>query len=56
LAVPEIEILFSLIRSLKNNGKTIIFVSHKLSEVKRIADEVTVIRKGKIIKTFSDLN
>jgi len=43
--------LFAIIRSLKEDGKSIIFISHKLNEVLEIADRVTVLRRGKRIDT-----
>ena len=43
--------LFGIIRSLKADGKSIIFISHKLNEVLEIADRVTVLRRGKKIDT-----
>ena len=45
----EVETLFALMRDLKAQGVTIIFVSHKLGEVKAICDRVTVLRDGKLI-------
>jgi ribose transport system ATP-binding protein len=45
----EVETLFSLMRDLKAQGVTIIFVSHKLNEIKTICDRVTVLRDGKLI-------
>ncbi|MGE0074724.1 MAG: sugar ABC transporter ATP-binding protein [Sphaerochaetaceae bacterium] len=45
----ELETLFTLMRQLKAQGVTIIFVSHKLREVKTICDRVTVLRDGKLI-------
>ncbi|MCL2269928.1 MAG: sugar ABC transporter ATP-binding protein [Treponema sp.] len=45
----EVETLFSLMRDLKAQGVTIIFVSHKLGEIKAICDRVTVLRDGKLI-------
>lgn len=51
LGEEEIEKLFSLMRQLKNEGITLIFVSHKLEEVKEIGDSVTILRDGKHIIT-----
>ncbi|MDR1251513.1 MAG: sugar ABC transporter ATP-binding protein [Treponema sp.] len=45
----EVETLFALMRDLKSQGVTIIFVSHKLGEIKAICDRVTVLRDGKLI-------
>jgi ABC-type uncharacterized transport system ATPase subunit len=43
--------LFEIIRSLKADGKSIIFISHKLNEVLEVADRITVLRRGKKIET-----
>ncbi len=51
LTPQETESLFKTLKDLKKHGKTIIFISHKLKEVKAIADKVTVIRDGKVIAT-----
>jgi ABC-type sugar transport system ATPase subunit len=48
LAVTEREALYRLIRSLKDAGVTIVFVSHNLDEVLELADEVTVFRDGEL--------
>jgi ribose transport system ATP-binding protein len=45
----EVETLFSMMWNLKAQGVTIIFVSHKLNEIKTICDRVTVLRDGKLI-------
>ncbi|WP_456368161.1 ABC transporter ATP-binding protein [Thermococcus sp.] len=47
----EVEELFRVLRQLKAQGKTIIFISHKLNEVMEITDRVTVIRRGEVIGT-----
>ncbi len=44
--------LFDVIRRLRNAGHGIVYISHKLSEVLEIADRITVMRDGKISKTF----
>src|ERR1044072_3992650 len=43
--------LFEIVDSLKPEGKSIIFISHKLNEVLEIADRITVLRRGKTIET-----
>jgi simple sugar transport system ATP-binding protein len=43
--------LFEIVRSLKADGKSIIFISHKLNEVLEIADRITVLRRGRKIET-----
>ncbi|MBA7644983.1 Ribose import ATP-binding protein RbsA [subsurface metagenome] len=49
LTPQESEELFSILRSLKNEGKSIIFISHKLKEVLEVSDKITVLRNGKVI-------
>lgn len=48
LAPKEIEDLKKTLRSMAEQGKAIIFISHKLHEVTAIADQVTVLRKGRV--------
>ena len=48
LAPQEIEDLFTTLRSMTKEGKSIIFISHKLQEIMAIADRVTVLRRGKV--------
>lgn len=47
LAPQEIEGLFNTLRAMVAQGKSVIFISHKLNEVAAIADRVTVLRRGK---------
>jgi ribose transport system ATP-binding protein len=49
LTSHEVEILFNLMDQLKSQGVTILFVSHKLHEIKTICDRVTVLRDGVLI-------
>ena len=51
LSQKEIDELYVIIRSLKKQNKSIIFISHKLDEVLEICDEFTVLRDGELIKT-----
>jgi general nucleoside transport system ATP-binding protein len=44
--------LFAIIRGLTDQGKSIIFISHKLNEVTEVADRITVLRRGKMIETL----
>lgn len=46
LTLSEIKILFSIIEKLKEQGKAIVFISHRLDEVKIIANRITVLRDG----------
>ena len=49
LTPQETEEIFALLRRLADDGRSIIFISHKLYEVLEIADRITVIRRGKVI-------
>ncbi|QGP90843.1 Xylose import ATP-binding protein XylG [Neomoorella glycerini] len=51
LTEKEIEQLMTILRNLKQKGVSCIYISHKLSEVKRITDRITVLRDGKTIAT-----
>jgi simple sugar transport system ATP-binding protein len=51
LVPQEVDALFENLRQLKDQGHTLIFISHKLDEVLAIADDVTVIRRGTTIAT-----
>ncbi|MFN2218686.1 MAG: ABC transporter ATP-binding protein, partial [Anaerolineae bacterium] len=48
LAPQEIEDLFCILRSMTEEGKSLVFISHKLGEVMQIADRITVLRKGQV--------
>ena len=52
LTPQEAKELFAIIRSLTEQGKSIIFISHKLNEVTEVADRITVLRRGKKIETL----
>lgn len=51
LNAPEAEKLFALIQSLKQRGCGIVYISHKMEEIERIADRITVLRDGRWIGT-----
>ncbi|HEV8063857.1 MAG TPA: ABC transporter ATP-binding protein [Acidimicrobiales bacterium] len=51
LTPQETEALFRIMRSLASTGRSILFISHKLKEVREIADRVTVMRLGKVVGT-----
>jgi simple sugar transport system ATP-binding protein len=51
LTPQEARELFDIVNSLKAEGKSIIFITHKLNEVLEIADRITVLRRGKTIET-----
>jgi general nucleoside transport system ATP-binding protein len=51
LTPQEADALFETIRALAADGRTIIFISHKLHEVKAVADRVTVLRRGRSVAT-----
>ncbi|MBU2643770.1 sugar ABC transporter ATP-binding protein [bacterium] len=46
LTIHEVEILFDLMAKLKEKGVTILFISHKLKEVKRVCDRILILRDG----------
>ncbi|MBF8283319.1 MAG: putative ABC transporter ATP-binding protein [Anaerolineales bacterium] len=48
LAPQEIEELFKTLRAMAGEGKSIVFISHKLNEVMAIADRITVLRHGRV--------
>jgi general nucleoside transport system ATP-binding protein len=52
LTPQESEELFRTFNALKSHGKGIIFITHKLDEVLAVADRITVIRQGKVIRTM----
>ena len=51
LSDAEIDALFKIIEKLRNEGKVIIYVSHRMSEIKRIADKVAIFKDGRYVTT-----
>ena len=53
LTDKEITVLFKLIRELKERGKIIIYVSHRMAEIFQITDEIVVLKDGQLVTTFT---
>jgi len=51
LAQSEVDALFRIIDRLKSQGMTIVYITHRLEEVMRVADRVTVLRDGELVGT-----
>lgn len=49
LTPQEVEEFFAILRRMREQGKTVVIITHKLSEVLAISDEVTVMRDGKVV-------
>ncbi len=52
LTEHEVILLFEIIRKLKNEGRAVIYISHKMEEILEIADEVTIMRDGRRVGTY----
>jgi simple sugar transport system ATP-binding protein len=55
LTPPEADQLFEMLRVVKQEGKTVLFITHKLREIMAITDRVSVMRRGEIIATHDTL-
>ena len=53
LTPQETDELLNIMRTLKNKGTSIIFITHKLREVQEVADKITIIRLGKVVNTVA---
>ena len=51
LSLNEIEYLLTMVRALRDQGKAIVYISHKMEEIFNVCDSVTVLRDGKFIHT-----
>ena len=49
LTPQEVEEFFAILRRMREQGKTVIIITHKLSEVLAISDDVTVMRDGRVV-------
>ncbi len=54
LTPGEVENLLALIDTLRKKGKTIVYISHRLEEIKAISDRITVLRDGEIVGTYQN--
>jgi ABC-type sugar transport system ATPase subunit len=54
LTPDEVENLLKIIKQLKQEGKSIVYVSHRLEEIKKIADRVTILRDGVLVGTYKN--
>lgn len=52
LTPQEIDELMEIMKGLAKEGHTLLFISHKLDEIKRVSDRVTILRRGKLVKTL----
>ena len=53
LTVNEVELLFRIVRKLKEQGVTIIYISHRIEELFEIGDRVSIMRDGQYVKTLN---
>jgi simple sugar transport system ATP-binding protein len=51
LTPQEVEILFRTLRQLASEGTAILYISHKLEEIRALCDEATILRRGKVVAT-----
>ncbi len=56
LTDKEVEQLFKMIEMLRNKGTAVIYISHKMDEIFKISDEISVLRDGKFIGTYEAKN
>jgi simple sugar transport system ATP-binding protein len=54
LTPPEVENLFSLLKSLKSEGKGIVIITHHLDEAIQISDRITVLRNGQVVSSLDE--
>ena len=54
LSAREIDNLFRVIRELRNEGRVIIYVSHRMEEIFALSDAITVFKDGRYVRTFDD--
>jgi len=52
ITVEETAQVFGMIKRLKENGKSIIYISHRIEEIREIADRVTILKDGRLVGTY----
>src|SRR3546814_3155124 len=52
LANDEVAALLEIVRSLRDHGVAVLYISHRLDEVQALADRITVLRDGRVIGTW----
>lgn len=52
LSIQDVRVVFDIMRSLREQGKSVVFISHRMSEVKEIADTLTIFRDGHDVGSF----
>lgn len=52
LSVQDVEVVFQMIRRMRDRGRSVIFISHRMSEVEEIADTLTIFRDGEDVGSF----
>jgi len=53
LSIQDVELVFKVMRRMRNEGRSVIFISHRMDEVKEIADTLTVFRDGQDVGSFA---
>ena len=53
LAPPEVERLLEVVRGLSRRGVSVVYISHRLDEIFRIADQITVLKDGRTVGTYA---
>lgn len=53
LSDKEVEALFNIMNDLRDKGVAMVYISHKMDEIKRIADDITIMRDGTYVGTWS---
>lgn len=56
LSVEEVEVLFKIMKELKAQGVCIIYISHRLDEILRIGDNITILRDGKLVEQRENID